>query len=215
MLHPFIRTVIAPVYRLWIRKVEGTENIPRDRPFIIALNHSSYYETLLAHSIIIPMLEKRIHPFINSIYFKFPLVNMIINTSRSIPVYLKKDKESRKKNEKSIQIAVNYLKKGELILIFPEGRRSFDGKLGKAYNGIGKMVMKSKMPVLPIGAIGTSKILPKGTMFPRLVRCDAKIGKLMYFNRYFDKPNSKKTHEQITRKIMQEIAKLIGQKYEY
>ena len=73
----------------------------------------------------------------------------------------------------------------------------------------------AKVPVLPCGIINANNVLPKGKLFPRFARCEVKIGKLMYFDKYYNKKPSKKILEEITRSIMKEIAKLIGQKYNY
>ena len=100
-------------------------------------------------------------------------------------------------------------------MIFPEGKRSPDGKLQKAYNGSAKLALKAKVPVLPVGIIDSHEVLPKGKILPRLKRCEVKIGKLMYFYKYYNKKPNEKIYLQITRKIMKEIAKLIGQKYNY
>ena len=52
---PYIisKWIIPPIYKLWLRKVEGIENIPKDKPFIVAANHTSYYDALLLPSIIV------------------------------------------------------------------------------------------------------------------------------------------------------------------
>ena len=60
MIHPILRFTLANVYKLWLRKAQGLENLPKDRPFIIAANHSSYYDSMLLHCIIIPKIDKKI-----------------------------------------------------------------------------------------------------------------------------------------------------------
>ena len=100
-------------------------------------------------------------------------------------------------------------------MIFPEGTRSHDGKLKKAYTGIAKLTLSAKVSVLPVGIIDANKVLPKGKIFLRLKRCEVKIGKLMYFDKYYNKKPNKKIIEETTRSIMKEIAELIGQKYNY
>ena len=108
-----------------------------------------------------------------------------------------------------------YLKKNEITMIFPEGTRSYDGKLKKAYTGVAKITLKSKAPVLPVGIIDSYKVLPRGKILPRFKRCEVKIGKLMNFEKYYKKKINEKILENITRDIMKQIAKLINQKYNY
>ncbi len=215
MVHPIGKRILVPIYKLWLRKVEGLENIPNDKPFIIAANHASYYDALLLHVIIMPKIDKKIHALVNSIYWKFFITRIFLDWGECIPVYVNKDKKFKEKNKMAFEKAVKYLRKKDSALVFPEGTRSPDGKLKKAYNGIAKICLEANVPVLPVGLIDTNKILPKGKMFPRFKRCEVKIGKPMFFDKYYSKRINNKMLENITRSIMKEIAKLIGQEYNY
>ncbi len=214
MVYPCWKLFAFPIYRLWIRKVEGIENIPKDKPFIIATNHTSYYDTILIHSIPIPKFNKKIHAFVNSSYWKYPVIRNILNHGECIPVFVKKEKNIGG-NKTAFEKALIYLKKDEIVQIFPEGGRSHDGKLKKAYTGIARLALNAKVPVVPIGIIGSNKVLPKGKAFPRFAKCNVKIGKTIEFSAYYNKKMTNKLLEEITRCIMKEIAKLIGQSYNY
>ena len=214
MVYPITKVVLPPIYRLWLRKVEGIENIPKDKPFIVAANHTSYYDALLLPCIIAPRLNKKLHALVNSYYWKIPITGFFLDLWESIPVSVEKDKNSKEKNKKAIEKALSYLKNNELIMLFPEGTRS-DGKLKKAYTGVAKLALKSKALVLPCGIIGSNKVLPKGKIFPRFARCEVKIGKPIYFEEYYNKKISNMLLEEVTRSIMKQIAKLINQKYNY
>ena len=201
-----------PIYKLWIGKVDGLENIPKNQAFIIAANHASYFDTVLPHSLIIPITNKKIHALVNSRYWGNPITDTILDGSECIKVYIG---ENAKGNLESLEKALYYLKKGDIVLMFPEGSRSPDGKLRKAYSGIARLALKSQAPVLTFGIVGSHKVLPKGKIFPRFERCEVKIGKPMHFDGYNNKKINEKVLEDITRKIMEDIAKLIGQKYNH
>ena len=211
MVYPIGKRIIPPIYKLWLRKVEGLENVPKNIPFIIAANHASYYDAMLLHTILIPELDKKIHALANSGYWNNWFTRMTLNWGECIPVYVKKERDADLKNKQATEKALKYLRNGELVQIFPEGTRSFDGKLKKAYPGVAKLALKAKVPVLPVGITDSYKVFPKGRLFPRLIRCEVKIGKLMHFN---EKPNEK-AFQSVTKKIMKQIAKLIGQEYNY
>ena len=212
MAYPIAKLIVPLIYRPWIRKVEGLENIPKDRPFIIASNHASYYDALLPAVIIVPRINKKIHPLVNSYYWRHFITRFFLDLWEAIPVYVGKEKNAKEKNRKAFEKALSCLKKEEMIMIFPEGARSKDGKLKKAFTGVARLALKSKAPVLPLGVIGSDKVLPIGAAFPRFARCEVKIGKPMYFN---NKKQNEKIYQQITRTIMKQIAKLINQKYNY
>ncbi|MBI2102145.1 1-acyl-sn-glycerol-3-phosphate acyltransferase [Candidatus Woesearchaeota archaeon] len=212
MAYPIARYIITPIYRLWIRKIGGLQNIPKGKPFIIAANHTSYFDALLLPSIIGPRVNKSVHALANSFYWKPLLTRFFLNLWEALPVYVGNEKGAKRKNQQSLEMALKYIQKNELLMVFPEGTRSPDGKLKKAYTGIARLALNSKAPVLPCGIIGSNRVLPKGASFPRFARCEVKIGKLMYFNH---KSKNEKTYERVTIKIMKEIAKLINQKYSY
>lgn len=211
MAYPISKWIIPPIYKLWIRKIEGLENIPKDRPFIIAANHASYYDALLPAVIIVPRINRKVHAMVNSFYWKPFITRFFLDLWEAIPVYVGKEKDAKKKNKEAFQKALSYIKKGEPIMIFPEGTRSRDGKLKKAYPGAAKLALKSKIEVLPVGVIDSFKVLPRGAIFPRFARCEVKIGKPMNFN--YNKKTTKKIIDETTRSIMKQIAKLINQKY--
>ncbi|MEK6892497.1 MAG: lysophospholipid acyltransferase family protein [Nanoarchaeota archaeon] len=215
MAYPISKFIVPPIFKLWLRKVNGLENIPRDEPFIMAANHTSYYETLLLPCIVVQVLNKKMHAWVNESYWNNPATKFFLDLWECIPVYLGREKNLKEKNSAAFQSALRYLRNGEIMMIFPEGRRSSDGKLQKAYSGAAKLALLSKVPVLPIGVIGSSKVLPKGKIFPRFARCEVKIGKPMYFKKYYNKKINDQMLEGATRDVMEQIGKLIGQKYNY
>lgn len=214
MVYPIEKLIVVPIYKLWLRRVEGLENVPKDKTFIIAANHTSYYDALLLPSIIVPIINKKMHAWVNSYYWKNPITKTFLNLWGALPVYVEKEPNAKERNKTAFKQTINYLKNNEIIMIFPEGRRS-DVKLQKGYPGIARLALATKVPVLPCGIIGANKVLPKGKILPRFKRCEVKIGKLIYFDKYYKKKINEKMLENITRAIMKQIAKLIGQKYNY
>ena len=213
MIYPFARIFLCPIYRLWLRKVEGMEHIPIGIPFIIAANHTSYYDTLLPAILIIPNTEKYVHALVNSRYWNHFLSRLIIDWGHSIPVYVGKANDPIK-NKESLKKALSFLKQGHLIQIFPEGTRSPDGKIQKGKTGIARLALAAQVPVLPIGIIGSNKVWPKGNTI-KFKRCEVKIGKPMDFSKYYKNKRNEKAFDEVTRTIMKGIANLIGQKYNY
>ncbi len=213
MVHAIARLTLFPIYRLWVRDVKGLENVPQKGGFIIAANHSSYYDAVLLHSILVPKIKIRIHAFVNNSYWKYPIIRNFLNVGGGIPVYY--GKNDKFKNEKSFETALKLINGGGIMEIFPEGARSKDGELKKAYTGIARLALTAKAPVLPVGIINSNKVIPKGKLLPRFAKCSVKIGKMVYLTNYYDKNLNTKILEDATRKIMKEIAKLIGQKYNH
>lgn len=215
MVHDILRLLIPPIYRIWLKKIEGLDNIPKNGQFIIAANHSSYYDVILPHILILPKINKKIHALVNSEYWNYPVCRQFLNVGECIPVFVEKKNHSKEKNRQSLDKALAYLLKKEPVLIFPEGTRSYDGKIGRGRTGIARLALKAKVPVLPFGIIGANKVMPRGKTLPRLARCSIKIGRPLHFGKYHNKKINKKMLREVTTKIMREIAALIGQKYNH
>lgn len=214
MAYPIAKRIILIIYKPWIRRVEGLENVPKSGHFIIAANHSSYFDVFLLPIIILPKISSRIHAWVNAYYWNNTITRFFLDMWGGIPMHVAKEKNAKERNKASFKLTISHLKKNEPVMIFPEGTRN-DGKLKKAYTGIARLVLAAKIPVLPCGIIDANKVLPKGKMLPRFARCEVKIGRLMYFDKYYNKKINEKILNEVTRAIMKEIAKLINQKYDY
>ena len=215
MIYPLSQLTIGLLIRLFIKKVYGKQNVIKDKPFIIACNHSSYLDDFAVPKVIIPISNKKVHFYSKSDYYNNYFIRKFLEYHGCIPIYSKKNKNYKKLNKKAFKTALMYLRKNEIIGIFPEGTRSIDGKLQKAKPGVANLAITSKVPILPIGIIGSHKILPKGKYLPRFRRCEINIGRPMYLNKYHNKKVTKTLLRKITNEVMKEIAKLCKQEYNY
>ncbi|MBW2975690.1 1-acyl-sn-glycerol-3-phosphate acyltransferase [Candidatus Woesearchaeota archaeon] len=217
MLHPIQELTIPPLLKLlWIREIRGIDNIPKDGRFVAAPNHQSFFDDWVVPSIIVLHLDKELHMYVNSSYFKSPLFRWYLNHHKSIPVEVHKTRDRKKVNEKAFRKALYYLNKDEPVCIYPEGHRSPDGELQKGRVGAARLAIAAKAPVLPIGIIGSRDVLPKGKRFPKLKRViKIRIGKPIYLKRYYGREDNKKVLNEATKLIMQGIAGLVNKEYPY
>ena len=186
---PITRHIIPKVFRIWTRNVSGLENLPKDRPFIISPNHCSYIEHYLISCIVIPYINKKLHFIDKKEHFESPQQNFWHKMWAKYITYIPIDRE---KGEQALKSALHYIRKGAVIVIYPEGTRSLNGKLQKGKTGVARLALWAKVPVVPIGIKGTFEILPKGKAIPRLKKADFNFGKPIYFNEYYNKPITKK-----------------------
>lgn len=206
--YPLARYIIPTITLLWVKKVSGLENLLKDKAFIMAANHCSYIEHLMIGSLVVPFLNKKMHTLAKKEHFDNYLEALWHKYLSAIPL-------DRDKGDEAMNMAVDYIEKGKIILIYPEGTRSLTGKLQKGKTGIVRLALRAKVPVIPIGIKGTFEILPKGKLIPKMKRATLKFGKPMYFDKYYEKKLSKNLLRDITNEIMQEIAKLSNQKYTF
>ena len=209
MAYTIEKISLIPLLKFWIKKINGLDNVPRKGPIIIAANHTSYMDHLLISSAIIPYVDKKVHFLAKKEHFDGLFQRIWHNYVGAIPL------DRKAGGKEALDLAVKALKNNKIIGIYPEGTRSLTGKLQKAKTGIARLALLSKAPVLPIGLIGTFEIMPKGKYAPKLRRAIVNIGKPLYFSEYHNKKINKKVLNEITIRIMKEVAKLSNQKYNF
>jgi len=209
MDYPILGRVIPPIAGLWTKKVNGLKNIPKDKSFIISANHSSYADHLILSSIVVAYTGKKIHYLAKREHFESFFQRLWHKHTGAIPI------DRQKGGKGALKAALRYLKKNKIIGVYPEGTRTLTGKLQKAKTGVARLALAAKVPVLPVGLIGTFGILPKGKYIPRFKKATVNIGKVIYFDEYYGKENNKKVLRLVTTKIMKTIAELAKQKYNY
>lgn len=209
MVYTATKLTIIPIVKLWIKKVNGIENIPKDRSFIVACNHSSYMDHMMLSSVFLPLLDKPVHYLAKKEHFEKGFQRLWHKFVQAIPI----DRQTG--GQEGLGRAVEYLKNGKIIGIYPEGTRTLTGKLQRAKTGVARLALAAKVPVLPIGIIGNFAILPKGKTIPKLRRAAINIGRLMHFDEYYGMENDPIVLRKVTTVIMKEIARLSNQEYDF
>ena len=206
--HDLILLFVGPIFRkIWIGNVSGLENIPKAGACIVASNHESFFDFLCFTAV----SPRKIHYLSAEKFFKSRFWRPIMKATGQIKV-------DRHAKDKSLthRIVLSALEQGRMIGIFPEGTRSPDGQMLKAFTGVAKFALKSKVPVIPVGVIGTRDILPKSGKFPKLNRkAEVHIGKAILLDEYHDKEHSDELLEEVTDKVMIQIANLSKREYSH
>lgn len=143
-MNAFVRYVTMGVYKLFYNfHIEGTENIPQDRALVMASNHRSYADPVI---LTMPM-KKPVTYMAKEELFKNKLFGWFITKLGAFPV---------KRGGGDMQViddSVAILESGRHLVIFPEGTRSKDGKVGKGKTGVALIAARSGADVLPCGII--------------------------------------------------------------
>jgi long-chain acyl-CoA synthetase len=69
------------------------------------------------------------------------------------------------------------LRRGKILLVFPEGSRSRDGNIKEFKKGVGILSKELNIPVVPVAISGTYEMLPAGRLFPKPARIAVSFGK--------------------------------------
>jgi 1-acyl-sn-glycerol-3-phosphate acyltransferase len=209
MVYPITKRVIPFLLKPWLGKCTGIENISKDKGAILAANHASYLDHFVVGTNIVSSLNKVAYFLAKKEHFDTFFQRQWHRYLRAIPL----DRKAGGKN--ALKKAIQHLKKGDLIMIYPEGTRTLTGKMNKGKTGAARLALAAKVPIIPMGITNTFKILPKGKNIPKFgLKADINIGKPLYFDEYYGRDDDKKILRKITTIVMKEIARLSRQKYD-
>ncbi len=132
-------------------KVGGVENLPPDNRIIIAVNHASYLDPV-ALSAVIP---KRIKWVIRKDVYSVWWIKWLFFLTGMIP------------ENGAVGNSLSLLERGNTVGVFPEGTRSWDGRLQTGKRGIAILALKTGAPVIPCAIRGSFEAYPRTALLPR------------------------------------------------
>ena len=209
----FCYIFLKPIVKLiWIKEVKGIENIPKSN-FILASNHQSHWDQVTNAYLCVPRKFTYLGQIDKYTGFEGFLRNFLYKLAGVIPVH-RHDEESKKR---AIKECVERLKKREILIIYPEGTRSKDGKIQQGKPGVAKIYLQTKVPILPVAIKGNFEIMPIGSVFPKFRKIvKINVGKPLEFPQEFELAQNldyqsqeyKKICQKITQRVMEEIERL-------
>ncbi len=142
MIYHIVVFLVRIAYAVWYNvKVEGRENIPKKGNFIFASNHRSYADPVL----VVICGRGKFRFMAKSELFENKLFGGLIKALGAFPV------ERGKGDTGAIDMAISSVQNGTHLLIFPEGTRSKDGRVGRGKTGVALIAAKAGADVIPVG----------------------------------------------------------------
>ena len=139
-MHSFTYGVIRKIFNVATygvlgMEVIGEENIPEKGPFLVVCNHASNFDPPLLGT---AMRHHLIHFMAKEELFRNPLMGWFLRYVHTFPVH--RGHIDRKAVIESFRV----LKSGEVLGIFPEGKRTRGGKVGPFHEGFAGIAIKAK-----------------------------------------------------------------------
>lgn len=200
------RAVSAPVRNRWLKiSYDGTENVAPAGGALLASNHLSFLDSV----ILMCALDRQVTFLGKAEYLQNGITRRLFPAAGMIPV----DRSGRGVAQ-SLNQAIARLDRGELVGIFPEGTRSRDGLLHRGHAGVAHMALRARVPIVPIGIIGTDDAMPPGERFPRRGSpVTVRFGAPISIAPWSSGPATGAQKREITDEVMASIAQLSGQAY--
>lgn len=137
--------LIHSVYRL---KTSGLERIPDEGPAVIVSNHVSYVDAL----VISAACRRPIRWVMDQRIFRIPLLRFFFRTVKAIPIAPARiDPQTL---QRAYDAIARELAAGQLVGLFPEGKRTSDGEMNEFKGGIRKILDRTPVPVVPVALCG-------------------------------------------------------------
>lgn len=205
--YELVRILTAPARRVLVRlSVVGADNLPADGPAILVANHVSFFDSVL----LMFALPRPVAFIGKAEYTDNRFTNWLFCGAGMIPV--------RRENPGDLSHVfdevADVLRRGEVIGVFPEGTRSRDGMLHRGHSGAAHLALTTGAPLVPVGIVGTDRVLPTGARLVRPFRhATIRVGAPIDVQASGLTKSTKRARREVTDRFMAEIRRLCAQRY--
>ncbi len=149
--------------------VLGEENIPEHRPVLYVGNHRSYFDVIIAYS----LCKSRTGFIAKDTLEQIPLLNVWMR--RLYCLFL--DRSNPRDGLRVILAAIDLIKRGISVFVFPEGTRAKSDEMGVFKEGTFKIASKTGCLIVPVAFTNTDDILERHMPFVKKTRVVIRYGK--------------------------------------
>jgi len=190
MFYSITHSILRVIAIIYIRlQAISVENIPEEGGVILAPNHPSDLDSFILGAAI----NRQLHTMGKEELFRKRFAGFVFRKLNAFPV------RREEFDRVAVRTAINILKNGHVIDMYPEGTVSLDGSLQEPKSGTAFIALQSQ-----------AAVVSKGQRFPRPHKVILKFGKPLYFDEYYGKPYNKETLKIVTEKIINEIKRLLN-----
>jgi len=185
---------------------EGFERLPLDGPYIVVVNHINFLEVPLLYTSLYP---RRSSSLVKAETWNNRFLAVLAKFWSAIPV------ERSRMDFIALRRAEESLERGELLLLAPEGTRSYDGRMGPAKAGVALLGLKTGVPIVPIVHYGGEKFWQQIKRLRR-TRVHMKVGKAFVLRVPGEIPShrvNRRQREEMSREVMEYMASLLPEGY--
>jgi long-chain acyl-CoA synthetase len=196
----FNRLVMRGVFRV---RAVGVENLPASGAFVLAPNHASYLDPFAVAAALRPRVQRRTYwAGWTGVAFGNAFARFGSRLSQVVPIDPERGVVS------SLAFCAAVLRQGRGLVLFPEGERSASGELLPFRQGVGILLHRIPVPVVPVFIHGSHDALPVGHALPRLRRITVVFGQPLDPRELERRGIGAEPHERIARALHERVASL-------
>lgn len=199
-LYWLARGILKLVALIWFRlECHHSERVPATGGCILTPNHASFLDPPLVG---IGLRHRVVRFMARDTLFRVPLMGWAYRKIGVIAI------DRNKGDLAALRSAIQVLKSGEVVGLFPEGTRTVTGELQEPKGGVGFLIAKSGVPVVPVYLDGTFRAWPKHAKWIRPTQVRIFYGEPIQPEEFDVGGAGKIDYDQVVRLVMERIAAL-------
>jgi 1-acyl-sn-glycerol-3-phosphate acyltransferase len=135
-------------------EVRGRQTVDPQQTYVYVINHVNIFDMFAIYQAI-PQYTRSLE---HVDHFTWPLFGPFITAAGQIPV----DPNDRKVTARGLKRATEMLRRGDSLVVLPEGSRTLDGSVGRFYPGAFRLAIKTGVPVVPMALKGGRAVSRRG-----------------------------------------------------
>jgi 1-acyl-sn-glycerol-3-phosphate acyltransferase len=201
LFYAVVRKIAKPIIKTAFSvKVAGLEHIPAKGPAIILSNHCSFLDAIMLGA-----LPKRyIWYMTKSSQYKSDFLRWFLKLAKSFPV------RRYTTDVVAVRNAIRVVQQGHILGIFPEGERSWDGRMLPFRQGAMRLVLALGQPVIPVGISGAYGLMPRWTHKIKRVPVTIRFGRPLHFDLIPIPRQTRDDIKKVAEELKRHILNLIG-----
>lgn len=167
----FVR-LLEPLARLAFHlRVEGREHLPAREQVVYVANHASFLDPFIMGAAMGPAQVARTRwTGYTGMAFANPVTRFLSRIARTLPV------EPERGATAALALSAAAIRQGDSLAWFPEGRRTPDGRLHEFRPGVGRLLARFPLRVIPVHIAGSFAAMPTGKHWPHRVPITIRFG---------------------------------------
>ena len=179
-------------------RVFGSERLKIQGGALIVSNHASFLDPPAVGI----GFDEEIYYLARKSLMSNAMARAVYRAWNSIPV------DQDRPDMAGVKNVIRQLKEGKKVLIFPEGSRNLDGKMLPGEPGVGLIVSKAGVPVIPVRLFGTREALARNVAWPSPSEVTLVVGEPWIYDPSQYTETGKELFKKISDDLMAQIASL-------
>src|ERR1700677_305649 len=164
---------------------------------LLAMNHQRFVDPPLAGI----CCKREIYFLARKTWLDWPILGPILPKLNVVPV------NQERADMSALKIVIKLVRAGNCTIIFPEGSRTEDGKLQPAQPGLGLIIAKTLVPVVPMRIFGAYEAYPMGAKIPKPRKITIVVGEPIIFTEAdLAGSSGRDLYQRLSERVMERIA---------